>query len=52
MKLHIKLVLALIAVLVVVIGIGQIVQLKKTKDHISNFAGTNIKILEETNSRL
>ncbi len=51
MKLHIKLVLTLIAVLVVVIGIGQLIQLKKIKNHMSGFADANIKILEEREKR-
>ncbi len=47
MKLHIKLVLALMVVLVIIISIGQIVQLKNIRKQISDFSEENIKILKE-----
>ncbi len=51
MKLHTKLVLALIAVLILVIGIGQIIQLENIKNRISDFSESNIKILKEREER-
>lgn len=47
MKLHMKLVLALMVVLVIIISIGQIVQLKNIRDQIFDFSNENIKILKE-----
>ena len=51
MKLHAKLVFALIAVLILVIGIGQIIQLKNIKNRISDFSESNINILKEREKR-
>ncbi len=47
MKLHTKLVLSLVAVLIVVVAVVQILQLKKMTGIISNLSRTNIRILKE-----
>ena len=47
MKIHQKLVLALVVVLIFVIGVGQLVQLKNIRDQMQNFSEENINILKQ-----
>ncbi len=51
MKLHTKVVLTLLAVMTLVIGIGQLIQLNIIKKHISGFSNENIKILKDREER-
>ncbi|MGD9157060.1 MAG: methyl-accepting chemotaxis protein [Desulfobacteraceae bacterium] len=51
MKLHTKVVFTLLAVMALIIGIGQLVQLNIMKKHISGFSNENIKILKEREER-
>lgn len=51
MKLHTKVVLTLIAVMILVIGIGQLIQLNIMKNNISRFSNENIMTLKEREER-
>ena len=51
MKLHTKVVLTLVAVMILIIGIGQLIQLNTMKKQISRFSNENIKILKEREER-